>query len=240
MSKDLKLAALSQNPLEEVPQVTPAFEVFLDKHQTKVISLAIFLILLGFAYVIFSGIQKSIEESAGKLLTKAENLSDFQSIVKNHEGTIAAFSANLLLAEKQWEEGQQDDALNTLNTLIDKVAKEHPTKSLAQLSLASKLRIQGKNDEALAIFREITNATEPHFLAPYAWISIGDIEASKGNLKAALEAFEKIQKDFKDSAFANDASKRIQLTKAKPPTEIPSPAATTPPTEQTPSNQTKE
>jgi predicted negative regulator of RcsB-dependent stress response len=212
----------SMSPLGEISQAPPALEMFLDKHQTKVIALAVILAIGAVVYVVQRGIAQSGEETAGALLAKAADVSDFQSIVKNHEGTAAAFSAKILLADKQWQDGQQDDAVATLKAFIEGNSA-HPAIASAKASLASKLLAQGKQDEAAELFRGITEDPNARYLAPYAWISLGDIESAKGNADAAAKAYDTVGSEFAESSFAREASQRALLLKAKAPVEVAAP-----------------
>jgi predicted negative regulator of RcsB-dependent stress response len=219
MSEDNKLATSSGVPLGEISQAPPALEVFLDKHQMKLIALAAVLAILAVVYVVYKGIAEGGEKSAGALLAKAEDISDLQGVVKNHEGTAAANSAKVLLAEKQWEDGQQDDAVVTLRAFVDG-GSGHPALPNAKASLASKLLAQGKQDEAAAMFRELTDDPNARFLAPYAWISLGDIAAAKGDNDAAAKAYGMVEMDFPGSSFSRDAAQRALLLRAKSPVEV--------------------
>lgn len=222
MSDNKTLSVDSSGPLGEISQAPPALEIFLDKHQAKVIVLAIILVIGVAVYVVQRGIAQSNEETAGGLLTKAVDLSDLQGIVKNHEGTAAAFSAKVLLADKQWEDGQQDSAVATLKAFIES-GGSHPAIASAKASLASKLLAQGKQDEAADLFSEMTDDPDTSFLAPYALISLGDIAAAKGDLEAAAKAYETVTAEFSESSFAGDASERGLLLKAKAPAEVSAP-----------------
>ena len=219
MTEENTLATSSGNPLGEISQAPQALDVFLDKHQMKLIVLVVFLAILAASYVVFKGLRESAEESAGNLLVSSNEISDLQSITKNHQGTAAAFSAKVLLAEKQWEDGQQDDAVETLRAFVD-TDGTHPGRASAQASLASKLRSQGKVDEAEKIFRDLTEDTEARFLAPYAWISLGDIELKKGDSDAAAKAYEAVERDFPESSHAQEAMNRRLLLKATAPVEV--------------------
>jgi len=222
MSEHTTLDATTGAPLGEISQAPPALEAFLDRHQMKIIMLAVLLAIAAVVFVIIKGIDQSNEESAGALLTKAEDLSDLQAVVKNYDDTEAAFSAKVLLAEKQWEDGQQDDAIATLKAFVES-ERDHPVRPSAEASLAAKLWSQGKADEAEALFREITEDTDARYLAPYAWISIGDIEAGKGNAEAAQKAYEMVENEFAGSTYAGEALTRRLLVKAKPPVEVEAP-----------------
>lgn len=222
MPKHTTLDATTGAPLGEISQAPPALEVFLDKHQMKVIVLAVLLAIVAVVFVILKGIKQSNEESAGALLTKAEDLAELQAVVKNYEDTEAAFSAKVLLAEKQWEDGQQDDAIATLKGFVDS-ERAHPARPSAEVSLAAKLWSQGKVDKAEALFRDLADDSDARYLAPYAWISIGDIEAGKGNTEAAQKAYETVENEFAGSSYAGEAQTRLLLVKASAPVEVAAP-----------------
>ena len=185
----------------------------------KLIVLAVILAIAAVVFVIVKGIRQSNEETAGAMLAKAEDLSELQSVVKNHDKTAAAFSAKVLLAEKQWEDGQQDDAVATLRAFVES-DRDHPARPSAEASLAAKLWSQGKSDEAAVLFRDLTEDPDSRFLAPYAWISLGDIAASKGDSEEAEKAYETVEAEFSQSTFSQVALTRRLLMKAEPPVEV--------------------
>lgn len=222
MSDKNTLSADSVGPLGKNSQAPPALEVFLDKHPAKVIALAVLLALGVVGYVIFDGIQKSSQESAGALFSKAEDISELQEVVKNHEGTTAADSAKVLLAEKQWQDGQKDDAIATLQAFVEGDAS-HPARPSALASLASKLAMQGKSEKAEELFRKITDDSGARYLAPYAWVSLGDIALAKGDKVAAAKAYETVEREFPENPFAKEAIQRRLLLKAASPVEVAAP-----------------
>lgn len=222
MAENTTLDATTGAPLGEISQAPPALEVFLDKHQTKLIVLAVLLTIGAIVLVVIKGINESNEETAGALLTEAEELSELQAVVNNHGNTQAAYSAKVLLAEKQWEDGQQDDAIATLKAFVES-DRDHPARPSAEASLAAKLWSQGKTDEAAEYFRDLTEDSDSRHLAPYAWISLGDIEAAKGNIEAAVEAYETVENEFAGSSFSQDALNRRLLVNAEAPKEVSAP-----------------
>lgn len=219
MAEDNSLTNPGGAPLGEISQEPPALEVFLDKHQMKLIVLAVLLALGAAAYVIMDGIKQSAEETAGGLLAEGEELSELQKVVSEHEGTAAAASAKILVAEKQWDDGQQDDAIASLKALVDSDS-DSPAKPSAQASLAAKLLSQGKTDEAKAVFEAITENPDAAYIAAFAWVSLGDIALADDDKEAAETAYSKIERDFPDSPFNQMATMRLLLMKAEAPKEV--------------------
>lgn len=214
-------------PLAEISHGPSAFEAFLDRNQKGVMVLGVLIALAGGAAIVIKGMKESRAYGAGEDLSKAETLADLQAVPKNHPGTPAAGSAAVLIASKQWEEGNQDAAIETLKKFIAE-SPEHPAIPSAKASLATRLMQQGKPDEAAALFNELVNGTESRFLAPYALVSLGDIEKAKGNLKEAEATYKRVGEEFKGSPFGNLAEQHLKLVHFKMPVEIEPPPAPAP------------
>jgi predicted negative regulator of RcsB-dependent stress response len=216
-------------PLAEISQGPNAFEQFLDRNQKNIIILAI-LIAIGVAgFVIYRGIETSRQETAGAALNKAEDLAALQAVITEHADTTAAHSAMVLLADRQWTEGQQDAAVETLRKFISS-NPEHPAIASAQASLGAKLMTQGKSADAAKVFQDIADDPKARYIAPYALISLGDIAKVAGDLEKAEASYNRVKTDFSDSSFAETATRRIATLKAKAPAEIaPPPKPATPP-----------
>lgn len=214
-------------PLAEISHGPSAFEAFLDRNQKGMIVLGIALVAATAGWIVVQGIKDSAEKSAGAVLSKAEDLPALQDMVKNHPDTAAAGSAQLAIAAKQWDAGDQDASIETLRSFISSNAG-HPAVASARASLASRLMQQGKNDEAASLFREIADAPETKFIAPYALISLGDIAKADGKLDEAEQSYKRVQDGFSGSPFADLAGQHLRMLRFKPPVEIEPPPAPEP------------
>ena len=224
MSADLPESNI---PLAEISQGPSAFEQFLDRNQKNLIALAILVALGTAGYVVYSGIQESHETTAGTALTKAEDLASLQAVINDHAETRAARSAMVLLADKQWSEGQQDAAVETLRKFIDS-HPNHPAIGSARASLGAKLMAQGKSGDATAVFQEIADDPKERFIAPFALIALGDIAKAGGDTAKAETHYSRVSTEFSASSFAQTASQRVASLKAKSPTEVEPPPAPKP------------
>src|SRR6478735_895039 len=192
MSVDLKESSV---PLAEISQGPNAFEAFLDRNQKGIAIFAILLALGAVGAVIYRGIEKSHQETAGAALTKASDLASYQAVVADNAGTIAAESALVLLANSQWSAGKQDDAIATLRKFIAE-SPNHPAIPSAKANLASKLQAQGKSGDATKIFDELVSDPEARFIAPFALIALGDISRAAGDLEKAENSYNKVKTEF--------------------------------------------
>jgi predicted negative regulator of RcsB-dependent stress response len=221
MSTDLKDSPV---PLAEISQGPNAFEAFLDRNQKGLIVFAILLALGAIAAVIYRGVERSRQETAGAALTKASDLASLQAVVDGHSGTVAAGSALVLLADSQWADGKKDEAVGTLQKFIAD-SPAHPAIPTAKANLGSKLMSQGKTGDATRIFEDLASDSSARFIAPFALISLGDMAKAAGETDKAETSYNKVKSDFPDSSFADMATKRLAILKAKPPVEIDPPPA---------------
>jgi predicted negative regulator of RcsB-dependent stress response len=214
-------------PLAEISHGPSAFEAFLDRNQKGMIVLGIALVAATAGWIVYQGIRDGAEKSAGAVLSKTDAVPELQELVKNHDGTAAAGSAQLVIAAKQWEAGDQDASMETLRGFIAK-GGDHPALSTARASLASRLMQQGKNDEAATLFRELVDAPSAKFIAPYALISLGDIAKAAGKLDEAEQSYKRVQDEFSESPLASLAGQHLRMLRFKAPTEIEPPPAPAP------------
>ena len=221
-------------PLAEIAQGPNAFEQFLDRNQKNLIILAVLITIAVAALVVYRGIEKSRQETAGAALIKADNLTALQSVINEHAGTTAAASAAILLAERQWTDGQKDASIDTLRKFIAGHA-DHPGLPAAQASLGAKLMIQGKSAEATKIFQALIDDPKSRYIAPYALISLGDIAKLGGDLKQAEASYNRVKNEFSESSFADTAKRRVASLKAKPPVEVEPPPPPKPESSEIPS-----
>lgn len=223
MSESNTSTPISGTSLADIEKAQPAAEQFLDKHQIKLIALILLLIVAALAYVVQRELEQGKEETAGALLVSKSEAMDLEGIVKNYQGTAAAGSSKILLAEKQWQDGKEDDAIATLTALADS-AEAHPARPSGLASLAAKLLKQGKTADAEKFLTEITEDTNAGYLAAYAWITLGDIAVKKGDLEAAEKAYATVEKDYSENFQAvQEAITRRLLMKATSPVEIAAP-----------------
>ncbi|HEY8960573.1 MAG TPA: hypothetical protein VIM57_00100, partial [Luteolibacter sp.] len=80
MSADLQD---TPRPLGEIAIGPSKLDQFLDRNQKGMIGLAIAIALAGGAWIVYRGIERSQQEDAGIALTKASELTDLQTILKD-------------------------------------------------------------------------------------------------------------------------------------------------------------
>ncbi len=219
--------AESTTPFAEIDHGPSKLDLFLDAHQKKLIIAAILLALGVVAYVVYSGIAKGEAEDAGAALLTAENVEEYQKVISQWPTSHAAASALPLMADVQGEDSPEE-AIETLKGFID-AHPDHPTLPTAKVSLALRLLEQGDTVQATTLLTEVTDNDADSYIAPLAYISLGDIAKAAGKKEDAKTWYEKAQEDPTDqgNTFSDAAANRLALVNALPPKKI-KPAAPAP------------
>ncbi|MCW1922785.1 tetratricopeptide repeat protein [Luteolibacter arcticus] len=217
-------SAETPRPLAEISHGPSAFEAFLDRNQKGMIALGVVLVVATASWIVIKGFKDDAEKTAGAVLVKSEGIPQLQALVKDKPDTAAAGSAQLVIADKQWEADEKDAAIETLRGFIS-TKPEHPAAISAKASLASRLMQLRKNDEATKLFQELASDPVAKFIAPYALISLGDMQKADGKLDEAEQSYKKAESEYASNPLANLAGQRLKLLRFKAPAEIEPPAA---------------
>ena len=215
------------------PDAPSSLENFLDLHARKVvIGLAILLAIVAVGVTLHLR-KKKFETKAGAALVAAKDLDALKKVTRDFEGTPAAKTALLLMADRQLEAGDALGAGETLRAFIG-ANPEHPLLSQARLALATALVRQGKPDEANAELAAFLTASPTSPLAPLAMIQQAELAEQKGDLEGARKLYEQVTAGFPDSQFAEmikmqnrmDRVGFIMPTEVDPPPPPPAPEQT--------------
>ena len=211
--------AETPTPIAEIDHGPSKLDQFLENHQTKLILAAVAIALGVLGYVVWAGLDQSKQNEAGSKLIEADEIADYQDVIKQYPDSTAASSAMLLLANAQWQDSQPD----TIQGLQDFLTQnpEHPAAHTASVSLGLKLLEQGKTSEAKEQLSSIADSHPDSYIAPLACIALGDIAKSEGQIDIAQNWYEKAKKDNdKNNVFIQMADTRLSIVRAQPPTKI--------------------
>ncbi|MFM7180701.1 MAG: YfgM family protein [Verrucomicrobiales bacterium] len=213
------------------PDAQSSLENFLDLHARKVvIALAIVLAIVAIGVTMHLR-KKNFETEAGAALVAATDLDALKKLTQDFQGTPAAKTASLFMADRQLEAGDAQAAAETLRGFISANA-DHPLVSQARLALATALVRQGKPDEANGELAAFLTASPTSPLAPLAMIQQAELAEQKGDLEGARKLYEQVTAGFPDSQFAEmvkmqnriDRVGFVMPTEVDPPPPPPAPA----------------
>lgn len=218
--------AESPTPFAEIDHGPSKLDQFLDAHQKKLIIAAILLAIGVIAYVIYSGIAKGESEDAGSALLAAEKVTDYQEVIKKWPNSKSATTALPLMADLQGADAPKE-AIQTLKDFLDSNS-DHPAAATAKVSLALRQLEQGNTEDAITLLTEVSETDSDSYIAPLAYLILGDVAKAAGNKADATTWYEKAKEDptKQGNTFSDTASARIALVNALPPTKIkPAPPA---------------
>lgn len=209
-------------PLGEIVQGPSAFEQFLDRNQKLMAVSAVAVALAVGGFMVYKTIAEDHASAAGSAFSAAQDIADLEKVKQDYADTPAAATAALAIAEKQWGNKQEDEAIATLRQLIQDHPK-HPVAAVAQQTLGNRLLAQGKTGDAEVAFKAVIDNPAAAYLAPAAIVALGDIAKKAGDLTKAEELYKSVDKEYQKSPLASIATDRIKYLHFKAPVEIEQP-----------------
>lgn len=197
---------------DSIPQTGFDPIAFWLAHKTKVIiySAVIIIAIVAYAYHEISAERET--EQSREALAQAGSEDDYRQVIQKFPHAVAAGDASLLLAEKLRDAKKYDDATAVLQAMID-TNPDHPLIDGAWLSLASTYNAEGKPDQAVDTYKQISTKFADRYSAPMALYSVAEILKSEGKLDDAKIAYENVKSQFPESYFASEAIQKLQLLK---------------------------
>lgn len=220
----------NQNPedddtLVDIVEVKEQAQDFFERNQTTVIGgLALVLLLVG-GYLAYKYAYQAPREAAGMeamykaeyqfkqdsfalaLTNPGEGMEGFLDIIDNYSGTKASNLASYYAGISYLNLGQYDAAIDYLN---DYSASDDITPITKNGAMGDAYAETGDLDKALSSYKKAVNS-DNDFLTPYYLNKLAVLHMKQGNNKEALDAYNRIEKDYPQSAEARDAKKYIAL-----------------------------
>ena len=162
-------------PLGEIEHGPSKFEQFLEKNLKKLIFLALLIVVAVAAFVIFSQLGEAKEREAGNALLAAEDPSSYRKVIADYPDSAAANSAKLLLANQLWDEGKEDEAIETLTSLSSQ--GDQSAAAQAQFALAGMQLKKGETEKAKASYEALLTNSDAPFLHPLSLLALGQRES---------------------------------------------------------------
>lgn len=209
-------------PLAEIAHGPSKFEEFLENNQKLLLLITVLIAVGTVVFVVMRGVEKGKQEAAGASMIDAMNAEELEKVIDEHAGTQASKSAQLLLADKQWSLGEIDAAIATLREFLADQA-DHPAAPTAKASLASKLVVEGRSNEAVPLLEDLIDDPQTRHLGAYALISLGDIAAAAEKQDKAMRYYDRVIADHSGSDFVTTANSRIRDLGAVAPTVVATP-----------------
>ncbi|MGI9240011.1 MAG: tetratricopeptide repeat protein, partial [Verrucomicrobiales bacterium] len=189
-------------------------ELFLEKHWRMVVTV---LAVVVTAVIIFFYLKYKREDAmtqSNNAFTAAATRADFEGVVEDHPGTVAAGSALYEIADSQIAEAELDGGQATLEKFVSDYP-DHKLRENALLALGGISEKQGDLDKAHDYFQQVIDAGDKTSLVPLATICQTEILVAKGELEKALEIYESFAVNNVGSPFIAKAEERLAAVEAK-------------------------
>src|SRR6218665_3392280 len=111
------------SPTPTPPAEDPGFDplVFWIQHKTKVLLLALLLIVGLATFAISEWVRTSTNSAAQALFAKASTADEFRKVIAEYPNSTTAGNAYLMLAAKLRAEGKYEESTKTLRTFTEKL-----------------------------------------------------------------------------------------------------------------------
>ncbi|MFA8437223.1 MAG: tol-pal system YbgF family protein [Marinifilaceae bacterium] len=227
MSKEKK-DQLTEDNFENLEEALSRTEQYIEKNQKKlsIIALAIIVVVGGFlSYNKFY--LKPLEDSAQNQMFQAqryfeqdsfrlaldgdENYPGFLEIIEDYSATNAASLAHYYSGISYLRLGKYNEAIDYLKKYD---ADDFLIAPLAQAAIGDAYFELGDAKEAASFYLKASDLNTNNFTTPIYLQKAGIAFEQAKEYQKALNAYEKIEKEFKQSAEARDIEKYITRAKA--------------------------
>ncbi|MGC6466282.1 MAG: tetratricopeptide repeat protein [Akkermansiaceae bacterium] len=226
--KSSQSAPQAPSPIGEISQEPSAFEAFLDANQKKLIILGIVAIIGLVTYVVIDGLGTIADKNASADVAAARTVPEYEEAAKKHADRNAGGSALMLKAQLQWRDQQKQEAIKTLEGMIE-AFPEHPALDSAHSTLASYQQQENNLEEAKKHYEAATTLEGP--TSSLALLALGDIARQSGDAEKAKEIYNSVISKYSTShpQVKSLAEQRLEIVGVAAPGEAkPEPPAPTP------------
>ena len=193
---------MSSDQQISVPSLTGVqVELFWARHGKKVLIGIALVLLVTLGIGAYFGYQAVRNSRAAKAFVGAHDIKGWESVMHRYAGTVAAGNANLQIAGTQADNGQYSESDKSYQGFI-KDYPSHPFFVNGLFGLASNAEAEGKTDDALKYYSDISSHYNSTYLAPMALYYHGRLTEKTGKLKEALQDYEDVLQRYPQSAMA--------------------------------------
>ena len=219
-------------PVAEIEVGPTKHEKFLDQNYKKIALAVIGIGLVCSGFIVWNGIARDKELTAGNLLVQTLdpngqiNEDKLHQITSSYAGTDSAVTAAYLEAVALWNQGKDKEGCAKMEAFIQSVPSPEWVNQ-ASVILGSHYMKSGQLADAERLFKSIVDLQQKGLYSPLAYLSLGDIARSKGDYATAKRYYDDLATLFPESNFVISQlglPARRELLEVKAPEKVAPPA----------------
>jgi len=184
-----------------------------DRQQEQKAGAALGAALITFEAPVQAGLPPLPGEGARKTFTSEKEKyeaaeKEFAAVRADFPRTRAARLARQYQAVCQWEKGEHDSALATLEELTR--SSDRNASALAKFTLAGYYETLGRAADAEKLYRELIERPTTTVPKASAQLALADLKTSSDPAEAR-RLLEEVQEEFPDTAVAREVARRLEL-----------------------------
>lgn len=195
---------------------------FWERYKWPAVGAVLLLVFALLGSELYRGSQRRRAQAASAALDGSKTISEYQGVIDQYPGTLAAANAYLLLAREQIDAKDFAGAAVTWQTFADKFPK-HPQVAAALLARANSLAAQSKPDEARTAYQQVSSAHANDYTAPMALMGEAGLLKSQRKLEDARRVYENVVASYSSSVAASQAKEELRYLNSLPPLNAPAP-----------------
>ena len=208
-------------PIQGPPLLLEGAAVW-ERYKWPVVGAVALLVLALLGSEFYQGTQRRRAQESSVALDGAKTITEYQKVIDQYPGTLAAANAYLLLASEKIDAKDYAGAAETWQTFAQKFPK-HPQVAAALLARGNALAAQGKVDDARAAYQQVTSAHSTDYTAPLAFLEEATLLKSQRKLEDARRVYENVVASYGNTNEAKQAQQELSFLNSLPPLGAPAP-----------------
>jgi predicted Zn-dependent protease len=192
---------------------------FMRAHGRLMVGAAVLALVVAIGVVVVRATGQHAEEKAAGMLAEAR--SDFnkgaldpaaarlKDLLAFHGGTPSGKAATLLLGDVRYAQGQFPEAEDAYRQALRHFTKDPLLGLAARRGLAASLESQGRNQDAITIYKDILAGPVDDTIRADVQIDLARNELKVGNREEAERIYEEVSKDLANPRAAQEAELRL-------------------------------
>lgn len=190
-TKNTEDGHLDEDGMPQIVDTQSDFERKVEENKVLIVAGLCLLVVVSAGLFVLRHLSERKLQAANLAFTAAQTIDDYNLVIDDHGGTVAAGNAYLAKAQAMIDAGRSDEAHQVLRKFIE-LYEDHPRHAQAFLALGTLLEASGNPEGAAGRYRELVTLHSGSELVPYAKIRIADLRWSEGKDDEARILYEEI------------------------------------------------